>query len=350
MKKQKTITVGAYLSKLEKKAGKIERTAKKRKIRRVIFLFFVLAICAGSVFLGISNKEKSLEKDYQKYVDGFDRSMLYTSLLEYRDTLSLFEQNSLGNSIVQSQMGGYFYNGGNIKIYPDVLTGKTIIEIAGKKYTLSSRYCGSMNVFDGNVYFRDSKSLELMKYDISSHFSSKVGFSPVGQFCVVDGLIVAKDEVTKSLNLLSPEGTVEAVISEEMNSFSVVGNEILYLKNDHSLHSYNLSTHSDVVIGRNVNSFLYDGKLWVQNNTDVFYRSLSENELTSVPLVNECRRLLGITNNCLIYECENGICIFDSNSYEQKLLDPSLIFVGASGDGSVFVYQSELGNYSIISQ
>ena len=350
MKKQKAITAGAYLAGLEKKAGKIERTAKKKRIRRIVLLVAVLLICGGAVFLGITDKDKSLQKDYHEYVDTFDRSMLYTSLLEYNDTLNLFEQNSLGNRIIQSQMGGFFYDDGSISIYPDALTGKTTIEIAGKKSTLSSHFASSLNVFDGNVYYRDTKTLELMKYDISSHFSTKVGFSPVGQFCVVDGLIVVKDNSAKSLNLLSPEGTIETVISEDTDSFSIVGNEVIYLKSDHSLHSFNLNTHSDVVIGRNINSFLYNGKLWLQNNTEIFYRALSEKELTAVPLNNECHKLLGITNGSLLYESDNGICRLDLTSFEQTPLDPNLIFVGASGDGRIFVYQTELGNYSIISQ
>lgn len=349
MEEKKLITAGAYSSSLEEATKKYEKHAKRKKTQRNVILISVIAASALSVILGIGMKGSALEREYQSYRMSLDRTMLNSTLLEYRDTWTLFEKNSLGNEMIQSQMGGYFYDDGRVSIYPDPESGCTIIEVDGTASTLSGSLAADLNVFGDKVYFRDTGSMELMVYSIPDQRTTKADIDRVGRFVVCDGMIVFKDLSTGILKLYQ-EGDEPAQLSEsKIVSFAVVGNEILYLAEDHFLHSLDIRRGDDVVIGENINSFLFDSDLWLQNNMDVYTRSLTDETLSIFQIGMECRRLLGKTDAYLLFEGPNAICVYDPISQQLQELSPDLIFVGASGDGRLLVYQLNSGMYKVIS-
>ena len=349
MEEEKLVTAGAYSSSLKEAVKKYEKHAKRKKIQRNVILITVIAASVLSIIFGIGMKGSILEREYQSYLVSLDRTLLNSTLLEYRDTLTLFEKNSLGNEMIQSQMGGYFYDGGRISIYPDPERDCTIIEVDGTASTLSCSLAADLNVIGDKVYYRDTGSMDLMVYSIPDQRATKADIDRVGRFVICDGMIVFKDLSTGVLKLCQ-EGAAPKQLSEnKIVSFAVVGNEILYLAEDHFLHSLDIRSEDDVVIGKNINSFLFDGALWLQNNMDVYTRSLTDETLRICQSGMECRRLLGKTNAYLLFEGPNSICVYHPVSQQLQELSSDLIFVGASGDGRLLVYQLDTGTYKVIS-
>ena len=342
------ITAGSYRSNLENTTGAIEKKTKPRNLRRIIVLVICIVVCAASIYIGVSDRSSSLESDYQKYRDTLDRTLLYPELLGYQDTFVLFERHSLGNTVIQSQMGGYFYNDDIISIYPDTDLSGTIIEIDDQKYTLCENYATDINVYNGIVYYRDTKTMHIMAYDPSTKTATHTGIENVGQLSVVDGLMILKDASSGELRCVTQNGNTEVIAEGKVVSFAVAGNDVVYLKTDHKLHSINLSTKKNRLLGNNINSFILDEKLWCQNNTSIFSYSIDGKLMESPEILNVCYRVLGATKDSLIYESENGVCIFNILTKEQALLEANMIFVGASNDGRVFVYQSDLGKYCVV--
>lgn len=64
----KSIT-GPYYDYLNKKVSKIENHSKTNKIRRIISLLLIISICAGGIWIGISDRSSKIENQYQEYVD-----------------------------------------------------------------------------------------------------------------------------------------------------------------------------------------------------------------------------------------------------------------------------------------
>ena len=88
--KTQNLNTGKYLSKISKKASTIEAKAKPRKIRRLIFLGITLLVCLGGIFMGISGRSKSIETQYQEYIEAPNQSALNNELLSYKDPVGLF--------------------------------------------------------------------------------------------------------------------------------------------------------------------------------------------------------------------------------------------------------------------
>ena len=74
--KTQNLNTGKYSKKISKKAYNIEAKAKSRKIRRLIFLGIILLVCLGGIFMGISGRPKSIETQYQEYINAPNQSAL----------------------------------------------------------------------------------------------------------------------------------------------------------------------------------------------------------------------------------------------------------------------------------
>ena len=143
MKKEQSITVGEYIEQLNGEVQKLNRRATRKRIWRTISLLLVVGICIGSIIRGINTKTLYLEEDYQNYIREPNSNMLYSALLEYKDVLQIFERTSLGNSVPQTQMGGFFYNRENISIYPDIKNGYTAIDVGGQTEPISESFASN---------------------------------------------------------------------------------------------------------------------------------------------------------------------------------------------------------------
>lgn len=347
MKNKRELFAGEYSSELRERAYKVESKAKKRKYRRIFMLFVTVLACTALVIWGIYNKAASLDREYNAYRDTKDRRMLNGSLFEYLDTKDIFERHSLGNTIIQSHMNGYFYEDERMSIFPDCGTDTTMITYAGETRRLAQSYASDINVFDDYVYYRDTGVMILKKYNLVTGETTKVGITNAGQFVVCDGSIVYIDIIDKELRIVAEESTTD-VIAEEVVSFSVIGNEILYLKQDKSLHSVDIITKADSVLEKNVNSYVFDGDLWIQNNNNIYKMRVNGEEAELVDTPIECHRVLGSTDNDLIIDGDNGICLISKDTYHARTLDNSLIFVGASSDDELFAYDTVDKQYDLV--
>lgn len=345
--KMQNLNTGKYTSKISKKASTIEAKAKPRKIRRLAFLGVTLLVCLGGIFMGVSSRSKSIETQYQEYIEAPNQSALNNDLLSYKDVSKQFETSFLGNQSCQSLMGGFFYEGTDCSIYPDEDGMKMILWSGDKEVTLCDGLASDINVKDGFVYYRKLNSRSISLLAISTGKTTEMPIKNVGQFVICGDKLYYIDLVTSSLMFFDmATSETEQVIRSEVSSFVVAGNNIIFLDSDHILYELNLSDHTQATIGKNIAEFAYNGNIWMQNNEKVYSKSLGKKAIKDCSLDIQCNRLLGITETKMFVESEDGIyaCNIETNTSHKVAEDA---FVGAS-DEKLLVYSSSDGSYQVI--
>jgi hypothetical protein len=215
-------------------------------------------------------------------------------------------------------------------------------------HVLSEGFASNINVYENCVYFRDPASMKLMKYDLNMHRFSRFDLDGADHFFICDGMILFIDSNSKEL-MLTQEGCDPEVLSGgAVVSFAIAGNQVLYLQEDHTLHCINISTRLDEIVAHNVNSFFYNGKLWIQNNTDIYVKALDGNTLEPLVCAEECYRILGVTSDYLIFDGPRSICVYNLDEQVFISLDENCVFVGATDDGMILVYDMGTGTYQMI--
>lgn len=343
--KTRNLNTGKYISKIAKKVSTIAE--KPRKIRRFAFLGVTLLVCLGGIIIGISGRSKSIERQYQEYIEAPNQSALNNELLSYKDVSEQFETAFLGNQSCQSLMGGFFYDGTDCSISPDEFGEKMILRMGDKEVTLCEGLASDINVKDGFVYYRRLNSRSISLFAISTGKTTQMPIKNVGQFVVCGDKLYYIDLATSSLMSFDiATSETEEVIRSEVSSFVVAGNNIIFLGSDHILYELNLSNHTQTTIGENIAEFAYNGKLWMQNNEKVYRKSLDKKAIKYCPFDIPCNRLFGITETQMFVESEDGIyvCNVETNT-SCKVAEG--IFIGAS-DEKLLVYCSSDGSYQVI--
>ncbi|MDO5445836.1 MAG: DUF5050 domain-containing protein [Eubacteriales bacterium] len=345
--KTQNVNTGKYARKISKKASKIVKKAKSRRIRRLIFLGVILSVCLAGIFMGVSSKSKSIETQYQKFIEAPNQSALNNELLSYKDVCIIFDTSFLGNQSCQSLMGGFFYEGMDCSIYPSEAGKKMVLRSGDKEVTLCEGLTSDINVKDGVVFYRKLNSRSISSFTISTGKTTEVPIKNVGQFIICGDTLYYIDLTTSSLmafDMVTSE--TEEVIHSEVSSFVVAGNNIIYLNSDHILYEMNLSNHTITTIGKNISEFAYNGKLWMQNNEKVYSKSLDKKAIKDCPFDIQCNRLLGIVEPQMFVESEDGIYVCNiATNTSRKIAEGT--FIGAS-DESLLVYNSSNGSYQVI--
>ena len=345
--KTQNLNTGKYTSKISKKVSKIEAKAKPRKIRRLVFLGVTLLVCLIGIFIGVSGRSKSIETQYQEYIEAPNQSALNNDLISYKDVSKQFETSFLGNQSCQSLMGGFFYEGTDCSIYPDEAGKKIILRSGDKEVTLCEGLASDINVKDGSVYYRKLNARSISLFTISTGKTTEMPIKNVGQFVICGDKLYYIDLTTFSLMSFDMETSeTEEVIHSEVSSFVVAGNNIIFLGSDHALYELNITDHTQTTVGKNITEFAYNGKLWMQNNEKVYSKSLDKKAIKDCSFDIQCNRLLGITETQIFVESEDGIyaCNIETNT-SRKVAEGT--FVGAS-DEKLLVYNSPDGSYQVI--
>ncbi len=292
----------------------------------------MILISTGGIYYGMTQKENMQEAQYRQYVESPDRSNLTPEALSYKDTYNLFVRDYLGNDPSQSMMGGYFYNDDFCSIYPNVSATCTLINIEGQEYRMADFLADEINVREDYVVFRKPSSRELYLYNMVSKKTSLLDFSDVGQFVICEeeyyyidlseSSLVQFNNTTKEKNVIVEDGVL---------SFAVAGNDLLILDSSHTLSTFNLVNHTSTILGKNINTFIFNGTLWLQNNTSVYKKELDNKNIEKVELGLQCNRLLGVIESGIIFESDGGVYLFDfaSSVISQMGTD---IFVGMAND------------------
>lgn len=345
--KTQNLNTGKYSSKISKKASNIEAKSKSRKIRRLVFLGIILSVCFGGILIGVFSKTKSIETQYQEYIDAPNQSALNNELLSYKDVSKQFETSFLGNQSCQSLMGGFFYEGADCSIYPDDAGKKIILRSGDKEITLCEGLASDINMKDGSIYFRKLNSRSILSFNISTGKTIELPLKNVGQFIICGDTLYYIDLATSSIMSLNmATSKTEEIIHSGATTFVVVGNNIIYLDSDHVLYELNISDHTRTTVGENIAAFSYNGVLWMQNNENVYSKSLDKKTVKDYFFDIQCNRLLGITGTQMFVESEDGIyaCNFETNT-SRKVAEGT--FVGAS-DEKLLIYNSSDGSYRVI--
>ncbi len=332
MNEKKTLLTGHYLDELNKKVSKIEKQAKTNRIRQIILLCLMLAVCAGGILYGASSKTDSLDMQYQEFYEAPDRSNLDQDLLSYKDTYQLFVKYYLGNNPWQSMLGGYFYSSDSCLIYPSKDASKTVLRIEGSEFEISEFLADNLNVQNDTVFFRNPISREVYKYDISTHVTTALMIQNAGQFVVCgDDYYYIDLSQSALIRYDSIHGTHECMVDNGVTSFVLAGNDIIYLDTAHTLYCLNTLNNTSTVIADNITSFTYNGALWFQNNDTIYQKKLDEKVINDIELGLQCNRLLGVTETSLLFETEDGVYIHDLTQNTNKKAGDNVL-VGASDD------------------
>lgn len=345
--KTKNLSTGKYIRKISKKASNIVEKAKSRMIRRHVFLGILLFACLGGIFMGVFDRSKSLETQYQKYIETPNQSALNNEFLSYKDVSKQFEDSFLGNQSCQSLMGGFFYESTDYLIYPDESGTKMVLRSGDNEVMLCEGLASDINVKDGSVYYRTINSRNISSFSVSTGKTSEMPINNVGQFIICGDKLYYINLATSSLmsfDMVTSE--TKEIIHSGVSDFVVAGNNVLYLGSDHILYELNLSDHTQTTIGKNIATFAYNGKLWIQNNEKVYSKSLDKKEIKDCSFDIQCNRLLGITENQMFVESEDGIyaCNRETN-ISRKIAEGT--FIGAS-DEKLLVYDSSDNSYQVI--
>ena len=332
MNEKKPLLTGLYLDELNKKVSKIEKQAKTNRIRQIILLCLMLAVCAAGIFYGASSKIDSLDMQYQEFYEAPDRSNLDQDLLSYKDTYQLYVKYYLGNNPWQSMLGGYFYSSDSCLIYPSKDASKTILRIEGSEFEISEFLADNLNVQNDTVFFRNPISREVYKYDISTHITTALTIQNTGQFVVCgDDYYYIDLSQSALIRYDGIHGTRECMVGSGVTSFVLAGNDIIYLDTAHTLNCLNTLSSKSTVLADNITSFTYNGTLWFQNNDIVYGKKLDKMIIEETELGLKCNRLLGATETSLLFETEDGVYIHDLIENTNKKIGNNVL-VGASDD------------------
>ena len=344
--KKDDMKTGEYIDNISEEASLITAKARPAKVRRVIFLILFLLICFGGIALGYYEKKTSNEKLYNAYWDAPDRTKLTDELISYKDIFKQFQSNYLGNEVCQSLMGGYFYNDGDIAIYPNDKASAMILFSDNVEKVLCIGLITDINVKDGCIFFRTSDTRKIYIYDTVEKKSYRLALENVGQFVVCDDEIFYIDMLSSSLmmyNFKTQDPSKE--VKTDVSSFAVIGNSIIFLDNNQNLYELNLTDSQQTLLSSNVATFSYNGTLWIQNNDKIYYRTLSNKALKGFDIEVQCHRLLGTTETMLYVESLEGISVIDieTGKCEQTIEGT---FVGASED-KLLIYSPTNKDYQI---
>ena len=345
--KTQNLNTGNYSSKISKKVSNIEAKAKARKIRRFVLLVIILSVCFGGILVGVSSRTKSIETQYQEYIEAPNQNALNNELLSYKDVSAQFETLFLGNQSCQSLMGGFFYEGTDCSIYPDDTGEKMVLRSEDKEITLCEGLASDINVKDGSIYFRKLNSRSISSFHISTGKTIEMPIKNVGQFIICGDTLYYIDLATSSLMSLNMmTSKTEEIIHSGATTFVVAGNNIIYLDSDHVLYELNISDHAKTIVSKNIVEFAYNGMLWMQNSEKVYSKSLDKKAIKDCFLDIQCNRLLGTTGTQMFVESEDGIyaCNIETNT-SRKIAEGT--FVGAS-DEKLLIYNSSDGSYQVI--
>lgn len=345
--KSQNLNTSKYSRKISKKASNIEAKSRSRKIRRLVFLGIILSVCFGGMLIGVSSKTKSIETQYQEYIDAPNQSALNNELLSYKNVSKQFEASFLGNQSCQSLMGGFFYEGADCSIYPDDAGKKMVLLSGDKEITLCEGLASNINVKDGSIYFRKLNSRSISSFHISTGMTIEMPIKNVGQFIICGDTLYYIDLATSSLMSLNMvTSKTEEIIHSGAITFVVAGNSIIYLDSDRVLYELNISDHTRITVGKNIAAVTYNGILWMQNNEKIYSKSLDKKAIRDCLLDIQCNRLLGVTETQMFVESEDGIyaCNIETNT-SRKIAEGT--FIGASNE-KLLIYNSSDGNYRVI--
>ena len=332
MKAGSSLSTGSYSKKLAKRVSRIEKHARRNRIRRIILFFLMILVAVGGILYGISNKTNMQEEQYRQYAEMPERSSLTPELLSYKDTYDLFVQEYLGNDPAQSMMGGYFYHNASYLMYPNESATGTLVSIDGHEYEIVDYLADQINVRGDYVAFRNPSSRDIFLYDLKAKKTLAIDIHNAGQFVTCGEEYFYIDLSNSSLvQFSSSTKEKKTLIDEGVLSFVVAGNDLFILDSSHKLSRLNLTDNTTTVIGENITAFTFDGTLWLQNNTSVYQKKLDDKNLVPVELGLQCNRLLGTTKKGIIFESEDGVYLFDLTNRSPRKIGTDL-FAGAATD------------------
>ena len=343
MKNTVTTPTGRYSSRMAKKASKITRWAKFGVMRRVLCFVVFIALCAGGLYYGNISKKVEKQSAYDKYLVSHDINDLNPMVLSYDSMYDEFGGVHMGNKPYQSLMGGYYYEGKQLSLFPGNNAESTIMKADKEDHILTNFLADNINVRDNTIFFRDPTSRKVSAYDIKTQNTIQLDFEHVGQFVVCGKNYYYIDINSSELIMYDYTSDESTTLADGVSSFAIAGNSVLFLNKEHELHSLNCETREDDIIASNVLAFSYNGKLWIQNNGKVFCRRIDEKNLTEFILGVNCSRLLGVTDSWMFYESNNYIYIHALDGSSVMAVNDQ-IFVCAT-DNTMLVYNASEKKY-----
>ena len=304
---------------LKKQRDKVEKKNKSFRKRTFAFVgIFCIIVAGSSVTHSFSNNT------YNRILDGqgnIDEIITSKGTLMSPEIYDVYEKNYLGNKSMNSQNYGFFAE--NQYGYTQIGENGTVkLIVDGTETSLPDAYISQINITNDKVIYkgRDKKI-----YSVSYDGSDK---QVLVEDSVGEALLAGNDLYYTSYSkggklckygLITGENS--SVIEENIKTFTISADTILYLDYDNNLTAANLSDLNKKWINKNVDKFYYNGDIFVQNNGKIIKFNLNNHYPKEI--ANNITELLGVDSKCVYYSVGNDLYSKNLQSSEKNKLEYS---------------------------
>jgi hypothetical protein len=315
----------------------VQSEIKKRNKRFYLIVGMVIAL-AGIAFFGARQYDKAkIEKLYQEYISSsgerYDELSADSLLLQYKDSATLYETNSLFNSNARTiDYGTYCEKDGLIL----ETTKDGLLLTKDNKPAKIAEQTSYNGILGGYVYFRDDSDLGIYKYDVATGEKLRLNDDSAGEVIVSnDGVFFIN--LSKDNHIYKFDGSKEIeFVAEKTKAFAIVGKSIMFLTQKNILKSMAFDSTTPTTIQDKIENFSFANKVIVENNGKLIEFSIYGND----------NRILYDGDATLITANENAV-IFVENK-KLKVLDKKTLAVEDYDSGDLDIYKSANLNESEI--
>ena len=302
-----------YIEKIRKTAFDFQTHQSKRKARFLVLTLTTMLLSITVFFVAVYQSSAYLSNVYAEYTSG-NTNALTLDLLQYKDTYSHFEINSLGNSNSDLLAGGYFYSRDGLSILPNEDLTDTVIVSAEGQESLCGELCTYMNVYGDDIYFRKNSDRRIYRKSfIDGNINLIIDLS-VGQF-VVNGERAFYIDIgnNSSLNMCSlNDPDLATHIFPNVRSFAVYQDYIILLTTDNRLYLLDMEASSNTLISYNIERFFFNGNLVIQNNQNIFLLDITGGIIEQIEISDIDKQSLVFANNdYIVFSNDKFLYSFD---------------------------------------
>ncbi len=323
----------------QEKNAKMEKRKTSFQKKSIIFGSVFLALLLVLFVIDFNTRDRSYEALKNTRVtdsNGMAEIAASSELLGHTDLYEKYEAACLGNKgshamnygLLAENQYGYISMSGQ---------KETILNVKGKETILSKKPISQINITSDSVIYRGAdKKLYKSRHDGSKKtviVEDKVGtVLSVGQ----DVYFVNYTEENNLYKYNLKEEKLACVLKEDIKTFTVAADTILYLDYENCLHSVSLDGAPHWTLDQ-VDKFYFNGRIFVQNNDKVISFNLNKHDPKDV--VSGVSELLGVDAETVYYSVKNKVYAY--NMSEDKTTELPYSFDYFKGvykiDGKIIV-------------
>ena len=260
-----------YLDNLQADVEKLRsfNSQKKRRRRRIVAIILAvgsaLSCGAGALFT-----KTSRDRIYDGFKD--DPSSISAEYLYYRDTFELWNSRANCNDINALLGGGKVYSQDGIAVLPAATGGYEILENGTSVGSISDNDISYINVYDGNVIFRDDTSRYVLCCDDTGANMTTLIEHRCGQVVIYGGCLyyINQDDGNRLYCVDLGDNSSRQVIDTPILNFIVCEDAIFFLDTGNNLRQLSNGSSTATSIVNHVERFFINGNIVAESANKVF--------------------------------------------------------------------------------